>query len=264
MVDGGGPPGDRGAADRGSRPAGHRGRPRSAEARIWPANTAFGYRWDFAEAERRFREALDLGPRVASVHGYYACFLAASGRTGQAIEQPRRAVDLEPSSSLMNANLGLVLYYAGDSDRAIRRFQMLLDLDESYSWARILLGWAAISAGDLDLAWAQYRKLEEMVGGGEPGLDAVLGLIQARRGDTAGARRRLASMDAAAAGRYVQPYFHALVHLGLGDRETAVTWLERAYLDRYVYVSFLGVDPLFRELHTSPRFRALLKKVLPS
>jgi serine/threonine-protein kinase len=61
--------------------------------------------------------------------------------------------------------------------------------------------------------------------------------------------------------RYVSPGMRMLFHLGLGEKDQALDWLEKCYEEQDGYSWFLKVDPIFDPLRTEPRFQALLKKV---
>jgi len=63
------------------------------------------------------------------------------------------------------------------------------------------------------------------------------------------------------ASRYVSPYSVALVHAGLGDRDQAMAWLEKAYAERSDYMPYLGVEPMLDGLRSDSRFAALVGKV---
>ena len=56
-------------------------------------------------------------------------------------------------------------------------------------------------------------------------------------------------------------YTIALIHAGLGDRDSALTWLERAYEHHSPGMVYLGVDPRLDDLRTDPRFVSLLRRM---
>jgi hypothetical protein len=60
--------------------------------------------------------------------------------------------------------------------------------------------------------------------------------------------------------RYVPPYAMALVYAGLGQRDSAFEWLDRAYAVRDVHLAFLGQDRKWDALREDPRFRRLLER----
>jgi len=68
-----------------------------------------------------------------------------------------------------------------------------------------------------------------------------------------------------AATRYVSPYSIALVHAGLGDRDQALAWLDKAYAERSDYMAYLKLEPMLDSLRSDRRFVALVERVgLPS
>jgi tetratricopeptide (TPR) repeat protein len=76
------------------------------------------------------------------------------------------------------------------------------------------------------------------------------------------ARKTLDELKALSQRRYVSPYQIAIAYLGLGDKEQAFQWLDKAYEVRSNdFGSGLKVDPRLDGLHSDPRFTALLKKM---
>jgi tetratricopeptide (TPR) repeat protein len=53
----------------------------------------------------------------------------------------------------------------------------------------------------------------------------------------------------------------ALVHLGLGQHEEAIAWLERGFAERDSTVLFTALDWRFDTLRSEPRFQALLARI---
>ena len=60
---------------------------------------------------------------------------------------------------------------------------------------------------------------------------------------------------------YLSPLHVALVFNGLGEREEAITWLEKAYQGRDEYLVYLNVYPEFQNLHSDKRFQALQRQI---
>jgi hypothetical protein len=60
---------------------------------------------------------------------------------------------------------------------------------------------------------------------------------------------------------YVAPYTIAIVYAGLGDKDQAFAWLDRAYDDRSGYLTWLTTDPQLDGLRSDPRFADLLRRV---
>jgi hypothetical protein len=59
---------------------------------------------------------------------------------------------------------------------------------------------------------------------------------------------------------YVSPFNVMLVHLGLGDHDSALAWLERACDDRTGSLWASSVEPRFDPLRGNPRFHETLKQ----
>lgn len=89
---------------------------------------------------------------------------------------------------------------------------------------------------------------------------SLRGYLLAQAGQEDAARRILATLEAAARERYLPPYAMALIHAGLGDRDSVYSWLDRAYELRDVHLVFLSVDPKWEPFRRDPRFVQLLER----
>jgi hypothetical protein len=61
--------------------------------------------------------------------------------------------------------------------------------------------------------------------------------------------------------KYVSRFYRALVYVGLGDRDRAIEWLQRAYEDRVRFMPYLRSEPEFDSLRADPRFQDLVRRV---
>ena len=61
--------------------------------------------------------------------------------------------------------------------------------------------------------------------------------------------------------RYVSPSSFAIVYIGLGDKDQAFAWLEKAYEDRSTFLTEFKVEPMFDSLRSDPRFQDLLRRM---
>jgi serine/threonine-protein kinase len=64
--------------------------------------------------------------------------------------------------------------------------------------------------------------------------------------------------------RYVSPYHTAVVYAGLGEKERALDLLEKARNERFNWMPFLQVEPLFDALRGEPKFNELAGSVDPA
>ena len=61
--------------------------------------------------------------------------------------------------------------------------------------------------------------------------------------------------------KYVAPYFFAGIHIGLGDSDRAMEFLEKSYEEHSHWLIYLHIDPSMDELRDHPRFQGLLRRV---
>ncbi len=234
--------------------------PELAEAHASLAWVRLHYEWDWPAAEQDFRRSLDLDPGRAATHHWYSFFLSAMGRGEEAAAEAQRAWELEPLALIINANLAQPHYFARRFDRAIAEAEKLIRMEPAFPVAH---QWLA-------LACAAERRYGEAIAANEAYAAAfgrttrTLALIahaRARSGDRDGALRDLETIRALAGERHVPAAHFALVHIGLGEVDEAFRWLEQAYEERFDWLAYLAVEPLFDPVRDDPRFEALLGRL---
>ena len=97
--------------------------------------------WDWAGAEREFREAIRLNPSYSLAHHIYAVLLMTLGRRNESVVEAQRALDVDPLSLPINLILGSMLGIAGRPPHAIERYKRTLELSPDFG------GRGGISAG---------------------------------------------------------------------------------------------------------------------
>jgi len=90
---------------------------------------------------------------------------------------------------------------------------------------------------------------------------SMLGRAYAVAGRRAEAQRLVEELSSLSRKRYVPPVYRAIIYIGLGEKDKAFTWLEKAYADRSDWMTLLNTDPLFDPLRSDPRFQDLLRRV---
>jgi serine/threonine-protein kinase len=228
-----------------------------AEAHAVNAYIRAYYEWDWRTAEQEFRRALELRPNYADAYFSYSRFLASRRRLDEAIAQIGRAVELDPLSLALQANRALLDYFAGRYDEADRRLKEVLTRDS----ADVLAKWgSALVAEQQGRVGDAIATLEPIIGA-SLNRRSSLGHAYAVAGNTARARIVLDTLRAAAAGSYVPAYYFALVHTGLGERDQALRYLERAYQERSTVLAYLLIDPRLAPLRGDARFLALARRL---
>lgn len=212
--------------------------------------------WNWAEAESRFRAALELGPNNAQVHHDYAHFLLARGRIAESARESSLAATLDPANSMLTACAGWHGFTNGEYDEAVRRSQQALMMMPDMFWPELVLGWAYERTGKSVDAIAALRAALDHSGRSNIAL-ASLGHALAT-GDPDQARRIAAEMENARARAYVSAYDLAILHSALGDADRALYWLAEARIERAGFLVHAGWDPRLAGLHDDPRFDAFL------
>ena len=225
------------------------------------AMALFAYDLNFPEANREFRRAIELSPNYATAHQWYGqCGLVVLGKFDDAVAEMKRAVELDPLSIIIHADLGNTLFNAGRYDDAIEQLRKTVEMEPSFYYARWNLGQALEMKGLFKEAEAEYEKA--MALDDDPVPVALLGHLYATVGKRNEALNVLERLRAMQKERYVSPYNFTLVHLGLNQKEEALSFLEKAYEERDGYnIAYIKADPFLDPLRGHPRFESLVQKI---
>jgi TolB-like protein/Tfp pilus assembly protein PilF len=232
---------------------------RLAEAHSLIAAIRF-YSLETQGVESEYKKAIILNPGYAQGLHWYALFLAAQGRKDAAATEINIARDIDPRSSIINANVGWVYYLGGDYDRAVEAEKVTLELDPSFGIAYGYLAQAYLEKGQYEEAIEAYRRYVSL----EPGdlaRKAELANAYARSGRKKEAEEILVEMQARQKDTYISPYDWAKVYVGLGQKQLALDWLEKAYEERSGRLANLAMHPQFASLRGELRFRKILERL---
>lgn len=222
----------------------------------------FWFDWDWAAAEKEARRAIECEPHSAFAHLAVAHLFSDLGRHEEALAEQARARQLEPLSLLINALEGQFFYYAGRDEEATACLLRTLELESHFWIAHLTLGKVHLRQGKYADAIACFQRARQFSGDNSETI-SMIAYAMAQSGDQAGARAVLNELKARA--RYVPPHNIAMIYNGLGEMEEALEWLEEAYEDRDVRLSFLRVDPKWDSLRGHRRFERILRRIgLPS
>jgi tetratricopeptide (TPR) repeat protein len=232
----------------------------NAEAHVVLAIENHRYEWDWAAAEREFKRAIELNPDNGDAHGYYSWFLASLGRSDQAIEEARRLLQMDPLGTGGNGNLGSVFVFTHEWDKAVKQLRYAIDLDPNYWFDYLFLGRAYEQNGRLPEAVETFKRGLALEGNTE--LWSGLGHADAASGKGADAQKILDHMKELSMHRYVAPYNVAVIYAGLGQKDEAFNWLNRAYDDRsYLLAVYLNTDSRLDTVRSDPRFDELRRRI---
>jgi len=234
--------------------------PQVGEAHSVLANVSYSYDWDFDVAEREFQRALALGQNDPTAHLWFSHYCIVRNRLQQAHEENSRTLALDPVSPLFNTVRAEIYYNARQYDEAIAQGRRIIDQYPTYWLAYIWLGSAYREKKMYKDALEQFAQASKL-SGNHPAITALYGHALALSGDTAGARRALADLRNLSKTRYVSALYFAGVYTGLGEKSTALDWLDKAYKERNDRLVYLNVDPMADPLRSEPRFQDLMKRL---
>jgi Flp pilus assembly protein TadD len=231
-----------------------------AEAQATLANVEWAYDWDSAAAEAGFRKALASNPNYASAHQWFAVYLSNHGRHEEAIAEILRARELDPLSPIIEANTGMDYYYGRRFDQAINELQSTAEREPNFWVLYSMLGQTHLAMGRNAEATAEFVRARSLSPESVRNI-SMLGRAYAVAGRRAEAQRLVEKLLSLSRKRYVPPVYMAIIYIGLGEKDKAFTWLEKAYADRSDWMTLLNTDPLFDPLRSDPRFQDLLRRV---
>jgi len=232
--------------------------PTLAEAHASLGDQLCFYDWDAPAAERELRRAIELNPSLANAHFFYSHCLASHRRLDEALAEARRARELDPLNADVATALPWALYVARRYDEAIAVQHRSLDLDPGFAWGHMILALALTAKARYAEALAAARKMAALAGDA-PTITGLLGYVAGRAGERAEAQQILTALERRPPGNTA--FAIALVHMGLGDNEQALRWLQAAYEERSEWLTTDMPAPNFDSLRQDPRFRALMRKI---
>jgi len=231
-----------------------------ADAHTALAFALMHYDWNWSEAEREFKLAIELNPKYAFAHHWYAIYLQSMQRREEAIAEIKQALELEPLSLAITTAVSWVFCWAGRYDEAIAAAQTAVDLDPSFAMGHVRLA-LAYEQKQLYKKAIHEAQIAVTLSGRSPVRLSELAHIYGASGQRGRAKELINELKQLSTRRYVPPQDFAWVYTGLGDREPAFAWWQKAYEARDMRLAFLQGDPGFNAIRSDPRFAELVRRV---
>ena len=219
--------------------------------------------WNWAEAENEYRRAIELNVNLAEAHHKYSHYLSIMARHDEALVEIKRAQGLDPLRLGLRRQEAFALSLARRYDEALEKAERTITLEQpSHGSAYFGLALIYDSSGKYQQAIGAYRKAISIMGE-TTSLQCYLGYALAMSGKRKEAQSILQRLKTTK--DYVSPTELATLHMGLGDKESAMALLESAYSQHDLQLGYLKVDSHFDNLRSDPRFQDLVRRVgLPS
>ncbi len=227
------------------------------------AHAALGFvnyfNWNWATAEDEFKRSIELNPNYASARSQYAYYLIARGRSDEALAEIGRAQELDPLSLSISSSRGFILENARRYKEAIEQLRRVIEIDPNRYQTLWTLALTYLANHQFDASITTAEKAVT-VSGRAPGALGVLGLAYGAAGRKGDANKIVDELLQLQKRRYVTPMALVYVYIGLGNKDQAFVWLEKAYGERSNHIAFFKVSPVVDPLRSDPRFIELLRR----
>ena len=231
------------------------------------AHTALGmalhfHNWDWSGAMREYQRALTLTPGDTFARTLLAMIFGGQGRADEAVAEARNAVERDPLHVHTRRMLAMTLWAARRFDDAIVEADAGLELEPSYHLFYWDLGNALLGLGRVDdEAVAAFRQAT-VLAPSDPVSLGFLGWVLGLAGQRHEASTIRTELERQRSQRHVTVWLSAIVHLGLGEHEQAISWLHRAADDHDgAILTYSNVWFAFDPLRADPRFHAFLRRI---
>jgi len=229
--------------------------------------------WNWAGAEREFKRAIELNPNYSPAHVYYAHYLAAMGRSDEALTEAKLALQLDPFSEFTMDFSEWAFYLARRFELATEQSQKTLELTPQMPWSHYDFGQIYDATGRRREAIEEYTKAQQILGLSQDRLAELRTAYQqsGEKGywrktlefcqDASKQRRKFATPSGYGFCDYVKDLYLALLHVRLGEFDAAFQSLETAYTKHDTELIYLKVDPQWDTIRTDRRFQTLLRRI---
>jgi TolB-like protein/Tfp pilus assembly protein PilF len=228
-----------------------------AEAHNSLALAQMHYDWNWQSAEIGFKKAIELDPGYAMAYSLYSSYLTILKRPREAKIFRDKARELDPVCPAILLNEGLELYFEKEYDKTISHCQNLLKMDPFLILAYIPLSGAYIQNSKYDEAIETLSRAS-LLSKGNSVIIAALAYVYSVSGNDEDAKNMIELLLEKSEEEYISPFWIAVAHAGLGEKDKTLAWLEKALSIKDGSLVFLKVIPIFEHLHSEPRFVNIL------
>lgn len=224
------------------------------------------YEWMWQEAEKEFKQAIELNPSYATAYQWYGLYLEFMGRLDESYAQTKRASELDPLSRIIGANLGAALMIKGKYTEAIDQLDSVIEANPNYANAHDILGLACYLDSRTDDAVKELRKAEEM-SGGDVNVKSDLALVLGFSGSRDEACKILDEIKELSKTNYVSKLIIAWVLFAVGRSDEGFSYLDVACEERSATadhghpLAFMRLLPLFSDTRKDPRWAAFERRL---
>ena len=215
--------------------------------------------WQWAEAEREQKRAIELNPNYATAYQWYSVCLRDLGRLDESALMITRAHELDPLSSIIGTNVSEIYQLQNNYNDAIANSLKIIELDPTFWVAYTDLGYSYLKQGRSAEAIITLEKAVELSNRDASSL-GDLGYGYGVIGKRAEATAIVKELEAKYARKESNGANLAAVYAGLGNKDKAFEWLEKDFQNKGE-LDYLSWALRFEPLHDDPRFKDLLRRM---
>ena len=214
--------------------------------------------WDFKGAEREYKKSIITNYNNA-LH-IYCDFLNFVNRDSDALIIAKRLNQTDPfypSSNMVSA-----LYYLGRYEEATEFAKSRLKLSQNFSTLSDY-GFLMLNTNHYSEAIESFQKAMELEGLRYPRILGWMGAAYARSGQQKKAMEIIEELKELSKTTHAGSvgFFIAVIYAALGDKDSALHWIQEAYTHHEMEIPWLKSEPQFYSLHDDPEFKDILRKV---
>jgi TolB-like protein/Tfp pilus assembly protein PilF len=217
------------------------------------------FEWDWGSLEEHFRQSRRLIPNGVNALLWEGQYLMVTGRFEEGIEVARRAAELDPMFAPSLLMLGWSYFMARRYDEAVQTYKKTIALNPAFAY------------GYCEISWVYFRKFRLLRGLLNARKALRLGDSQIVLGTIGGgygkiglrwkARKLLRKLTETYQSTWIDPVYIALIHLGLGAKDEALSWLEKGVEQKSPSMVHVRYNMLADPVRDDPRFKAILESV---
>jgi tetratricopeptide (TPR) repeat protein len=209
--------------------------------------------WDYYNAERSLRRAIQIGPSYVYAHQWLAGVFLKTGRFDEAIREAETAARLDPLSPAALANVGYMNFYGRRYDKALEIAQQLARGYPQFANTCLLFGESLSGKRD-------FEKASKALDGCSAEMKQTALYLRARAicealaGHKSEAVIILNSMLSQDSRRPVADSYLAAVYASLEQPNEAFYWLDQGITDRDPITALVEVTPFFDSIRADLRY----------
>ncbi|MGI8408674.1 MAG: tetratricopeptide repeat protein [Pyrinomonadaceae bacterium] len=215
--------------------------------------------WQFAEAEKEYKRAIEMNPNYPTAYHWYSIFLKELGRNDEAAAAIKRAQQLDPLSSVIAVNISRLYQLQNNHEASIENSLKIIELDPNFGPAYEYLALSYLKVGRNAEAVSASEKATEITKRSSITL-GHLGYVYTATGKRTEAIAIIKELDDKYARKEANGQYIAYVYAGLDEKNKAFEWLEKDFQARNGKLSEIRWQIPFEPLRDDPRFKDLLKR----